>query len=96
MNRFATLVCALGFVSLARPAAAAVDVDLELVLAVDVSRSMDYDEQKLQRDGCVAAFRHPEGYPGDPVGCRRPHRRHLHGMVGAFIPAGVGAVDDRR
>jgi hypothetical protein len=35
-------------------------VDLELVLAVDVSMSMDMDEQKLQRDGYVAAFRHPE------------------------------------
>jgi hypothetical protein len=45
----------------AEPAAGApVDVDLELVLAVDVSRSMDYEEQKLQRDGYVAAFRHPE------------------------------------
>jgi hypothetical protein len=32
-------------------------VDLELVLAVDVSRSMDHDEQRLQRDGYVAAFR---------------------------------------
>lgn len=32
-------------------------VDLELVLAVDVSRSMDQDEQRLQRDGYVAAFR---------------------------------------
>ncbi len=36
------------------------DVDLELVLAVDVSRSMDYDEQRVQRDGYVAAFRHPD------------------------------------
>ena len=35
-------------------------VDLELVLAVDVSWSMDYDEQVLQRAGYVAAFRHPE------------------------------------
>jgi len=35
-------------------------VDLELVLAVDVSRSMDFEEQELQRDGYVAAFRHPE------------------------------------
>jgi len=42
------------------PAAAQVDVDLELVLAVDISRSMDYDEQQLQRDGYVAALRHPE------------------------------------
>jgi hypothetical protein len=41
-------------------AAADVEVDLELVLAVDVSRSMDFDEQRLQRDGYIAAFNHPE------------------------------------
>jgi hypothetical protein len=35
-------------------------VDLELVLAVDVSASMDFDELKLQRQGYVAAFRSPE------------------------------------
>ena len=35
-------------------------VDLELVLAVDVSWSMDRDEQHFQRDGFVAAFRHGE------------------------------------
>lgn len=35
-------------------------VDLELVLAVDISRSMDFEEQELQRDGYAAAFRHPE------------------------------------
>ena len=35
-------------------------VDLELVIAVDVSLSMDLDEQRLQRDGYVAAFRDPE------------------------------------
>jgi hypothetical protein len=34
-------------------------VDLELVLAVDVSMSMDLDEQRLQRDGYVAALRDP-------------------------------------
>jgi len=32
------------------------DVDVELVLAVDVSYSMDPDEQKLQREGYVAAL----------------------------------------
>jgi hypothetical protein len=42
------------------PASAQVEVDLELVLAVDISRSMDYDEQQLQRDGYVEALRHPE------------------------------------
>jgi hypothetical protein len=32
-------------------------VDVELVLAVDVSWSMDYDEQVIQREGYVTAFR---------------------------------------
>ncbi len=36
------------------------EVDLELVLAVDISRSMDFDELALQRAGYVEAFRHPE------------------------------------
>jgi hypothetical protein len=40
--------------------AADVQVDVELVIAADISRSMDYDELKLQRDGYAAAFRHPE------------------------------------
>lgn len=35
-------------------------VDLELVLAVDVSRSMDFDEQIIQREGYAAAFRSSE------------------------------------
>jgi len=42
------------------PVVAQTLVDLELVLAVDVSLSMDLDEQRLQRDGYVAAFRDPE------------------------------------
>jgi hypothetical protein len=36
------------------------EVDLELVLAVDVSRSMDPTEQELQKDGYVVALQHPE------------------------------------
>lgn len=43
----------------ARDARAQTPVDVELVLAVDVSRSMDMDEQRLQRAGYVAAFRDP-------------------------------------
>lgn len=35
-------------------------VDLELVLAVDVSSSMSLAEQRLQRDGYISAFRHPD------------------------------------
>lgn len=41
-------------------AAQDIPVDLELVLAVDVSMSMDGEEQQLQRDGYVSAFRNPE------------------------------------
>lgn len=39
---------------------AEIGVDLELVLAVDVSLSMDLDELQLQRQGYLAAFRHPD------------------------------------
>ena len=35
----------------------ALDVDLELVLAVDVSGSIEKDEAELQRQGFVQAFR---------------------------------------
>jgi hypothetical protein len=43
----------------AGPVAAETEVDVALVLAVDVSRSMDHDEQALQREGFVEAFRSP-------------------------------------
>jgi len=46
----------------AQPGLAQVDdvVDIELVLAVDVSWSMDHDEQLLQRQGYIGAFLHPD------------------------------------
>ncbi len=40
-------------------AQAPVEVDLALVLAVDISGSMDPEEQALQREGFVEAFRSP-------------------------------------
>jgi len=46
--------------STAPAAADDIDVDLELVLAVDVSRSMDPSEQQLQKEGYVEALQHPE------------------------------------
>lgn len=52
-------------------AAALEPVDVELVLAVDVSRSVDAQEQALQFAGYAAAFRDPrlaEGIAGGPVG----------------------------
>lgn len=36
------------------------EVDLELVLAADISGSMDQEEAYLQREGFVQALRHPE------------------------------------
>lgn len=47
------LVCG----ALAAPARAAEPVDLELVIATDVSRSIDHQEALLQREGVAAAFR---------------------------------------
>jgi len=52
------LVLATGSVALTPSSAkdGAVDVDVELVLAVDVSYSMDPDEQRIQRDGYAQAL----------------------------------------
>jgi hypothetical protein len=41
-------------------AQAGLPVDVALVIAVDISLSMDPGEQALQRDGYVEAFRHPD------------------------------------
>ncbi|BBK29759.1 uncharacterized protein DUF1194 [Stella humosa] len=54
----AAILLALSWGDLAR--AAGEPVDLELVLAVDVSGSVDAVEARLQREGYVAAFRDPE------------------------------------
>ncbi len=53
----AVVAIALGDAGAQKPMAT---VDLELVLAVDISRSMDEDEHTLQRDGYVSAFRHKD------------------------------------
>ena len=57
--RIATLAAVLFVLVLpARPAPAqGTEVDVALVLAVDVSFSMDPEEQRIQREGYVAAFR---------------------------------------
>ena len=49
----------LALLLLAPPPAAAETVDLQLVLAAHVSRSIDDDEFKLQRQGYANAFRDP-------------------------------------
>jgi hypothetical protein len=44
----------------ASPGAEPVDVDVELVLAVDISYSMKDDEQELQRNGYISALTSPD------------------------------------
>lgn len=56
--RFAALLFAWAALTSA-PARAEIEVDLALVIAVDVSFSMDPDEQNLQREGFIDAFRSP-------------------------------------
>ena len=61
ITRVLILGVALLFVTFGGPPVRADDtVDLELVLAVDVSLSMDMEEQRLQRDGYVDALRDPQ------------------------------------
>jgi hypothetical protein len=59
LARLVGMAC-LGVALWAPGAGAKTPVDLELVLAVDVSGSIDEDEAKLQREGYVAALSSPE------------------------------------
>ncbi|MBX3578672.1 MAG: DUF1194 domain-containing protein [Rhizobiaceae bacterium] len=59
MHLAASLLLCLGC-GIVAAAAPDTEVDVELVLAVDVSRSMDAEEFALQRAGYVAAIRHPD------------------------------------
>jgi len=59
MLRSAVALAFLGLACPSSPAMAETEVDVALVLAVDISYSMDEDEQVLQRQGFIAAFRSP-------------------------------------
>ena len=66
---------------------ASVEVDVELVLAVDISYSMDYDELALQRDGYVAALTSPEFLGALKAG--------THGKVAVTYVEWAGAAEQR-
>jgi hypothetical protein len=69
LSSLAYAIVALALV-LPRAGAAQVPVDLNLVLALDSSASVDADEFALQRDGLAAAFRDPkvvEAIQGGPL-----------------------------
>ena len=55
----------------------AVPVDVELVLAVDISYSMDPEEQALQREGYVQALTSQEFLRALREGAQRQDRHHL-------------------
>ena len=59
LSRFAGLVLAVLMWGIPG-ARAQTEVDLALVLAVDISYSMDVEEQALQREGFAEAFRSPQ------------------------------------
>ena len=71
-SAIATAAVCLALIALSPAALAQTRVDLELVIAVDVSLSMDLDEQRLQREGYVAALRDAEIHKAIVSG---PHAR---------------------
>ena len=64
-----------------------VPVDVELVLAVDISYSMDPDEQQLQREGYMKALTSPEFL--------RALREGIHGKVAVTYFEWAGTHDRR-
>lgn len=65
------LAAALGLLWPPQSTQAAKMVDLELVLAIDISGSVDEHEGRLQRDGYVRAFRAPEVIAAIRAGFRK-------------------------
>jgi hypothetical protein len=69
------------------PASAQTGVDLALVVAVDISYSMDPDEQTLQREGFADAFRSPVVH--DAI------RRGMIGKIAVVYMEWAGAYDQK-
>ena len=74
-------------ISPAAPARADTEVDLALVIAVDISYSMDMDELALQRQGFADAFRSPQVH--DAI------RRGLVGKIAVVYFEWAGSWDQR-
>jgi hypothetical protein len=70
-----------------QPARADTDVDLALVIAVDISYSMDPEEQALQREGFAQAFKSPLVH--DAI------RRGMIGRIAVVYMEWAGAYDQK-
>ena len=68
-------------------AANMITVDVQLVLAVDISYSMDPDEQALQREGYIAALTSPE--------FMRALRQGMHGKIAVTYFEWAGPYDQK-
>jgi hypothetical protein len=67
--------------------AGSLDVDVELVLAVDISYSMDLDELALQREGYVEALTSPEFLNALKNG--------MHGRIAVSYVEWAGVIDQK-
>jgi Protein of unknown function (DUF1194) len=70
-----------------RSAPGSIGVDVELVLAVDISYSMDFDELRLQREGYIEAITSPEFVNALKQG--------MHGKVAITLVEWAGATEQR-
>lgn len=70
-----------------KPPASAAAVDVELIIAVDVSYSMDPDEQALQREGYITGLNSPEFL--------NALRQGPHGRIAVTYFEWAGANDQR-
>ena len=86
------LLPAAAFLMLAGPAASIraegpIPVDIELVIAVDISYSMDYDEQALQREGYMGALTSREFLDALSKG--------VHGKIAVTYVEWAGSTDQQ-
>jgi hypothetical protein len=86
----ATLLVAASLSIVAR--ARAETVDVALIFAADVSRSVDDDEFKLQRQGYAAAITNPRVLQAIAAG-QHGHRHLLHRIFRPRRAAGGGGLD---
>ena len=95
--RRTSIVLALAIAALqAASARAAEPVDLLLVLAADVSRSIDSQKFQLQREGYAAALSNPRVLEAIRSGRQGRIGRVVSGVVGFWEPESCDRLDDDR
>ena len=87
LRAFGFLIIAALLAQRRRQSRAETEVDLALVIAVDMSYSMDPDEQMLQREGFIQAFRSPDVH--DSI------RRGVLGRIAVAYMEWAGAGDQK-